>query len=73
MSKKDKLSKEIDILREKRKDWFNVQFALSSGERPIYILLLGVISFIGLVSLAVYYKKIEATLEDKLDDLEKEI
>jgi len=84
MSKKDKLSKEIDILREKRKDWFNVLFALSSaivmlmyavlsGERPIYILLLGVIGFIGLVSLAVYYKKIEATLEDKLDDLEKEI
>ena len=84
MSKKDKLSKEIDILREKRKDWFNVLFALSSaivmlmyavlsGERPIYILLLGIIGFIGLVSLAVYYKKIEATLEDKLDDLEKEI
>ena len=84
MSKKDKLSKEIDILREKRKDWFSVLFALSSaiimlmysvlsGERPVYILLLGVIGFVGLVSLSVYYKKLEATLEDKLDDLEKEI
>jgi hypothetical protein len=54
MSKKDKLIKEIDILREKRKDWFNVLFALSSavivlvyavlsGEKPIFILILGLI------------------------------
>ena len=76
-----KLSKEIDILREKRKDWFNVLFALSSaviilvysvlsGEKPIFVLLLGVIGFIGLVGLAVYYKKLETTMEDKLEELE---
>ena len=39
----------------------------------IYILILGVIGFVGLVALAVYYKKLETTMEDKLEDLEKEI
>jgi len=83
MSKKDKLIKEIDILREKRKDWFNVLFALSSavivlvyavlsGEKPVFILILGLIGFFGVVGLAVYYKKIETDIEQKLDDLEKE-
>ena len=57
MSKKEKLLKEIDILREKRKDWFNVLFALSSaviilvyavlsGEKPVFILILGFIGFL---------------------------
>jgi len=83
MSKKDKLIKEIDILREKRKDWFNVLFALSSavivlvyavlsGEKPIFILILGLIGFFGVVSLGIYYKKIETDIEKKLDDLGKE-
>ena len=83
MSKKDKLMKEIDILREKRKDWFNVLFALSSavivlvyavlsGEKPIFVLILGLIGFFGVVSLGIYYKKIETDIEEKLDDLEKE-
>jgi len=83
MGKKDKLMKEIDILREKRKDWFNVLFALSSavvvlvyavlsGEKPIFILVLGLIGFFGVVGLAIYYKKIETDLEQKLDELEKE-
>lgn len=83
MSKKDKLIKEIDILREKRKDWFNVLFALSSavialvyavlsGEKPIFILILGLIGFFGIVSVSIYYKKIETDIEEKLDDLKKE-
>ena len=83
MSKKDKLIKEIDILREKRKDWFNVLFALSSavivlvyavlsGKKPIFILILGLIGFFGVVGLGIYYKKIETDIEKKLDDLEKE-
>ncbi len=73
MSKKDKLIKDIDILREKRKDWFNVLFALSSaiivlvyavlsGEKPVFVLLLGIIGFVGLISLSVYYKKIETDI-----------
>jgi len=83
MSRKDKLIKEIDILREKRKDWFNVLFALSSavivlvyavlsGEKPIFVLILGIIGFFGVVSLGVYYKKIETEIEEKLENLEKE-
>ncbi|MDQ1243857.1 MAG: hypothetical protein QG565_197 [Campylobacterota bacterium] len=83
MSKKDKLVKEIDILREKRKDWFNVLFALSSavivlvyavlsGEKPIFILILGLIGFFGVVALGIYYKKIETDIEEKLDELGKE-
>lgn len=83
MSKKDKLIKEIDILREKRKDWFNVLFALSSavivlvyavlsGEKPIFILILGLIGFFGVVALGMYYKKIETDIEEKLDELGKE-
>ena len=83
MSKKDKLIKEIDILREKRKDWFNVLFALSSavivlvyavlsGEKPIFILILGLIGFFGIVSVSIYYKKIETDIEEKLDNLNEE-
>jgi hypothetical protein len=83
MSKKEKLIKEIDILREKRKDWFSVLFALSSaviilvyavlsGEKPIFILILGLIGFFGVVGLGFYYKKIETDIEEKLDSLEKE-
>jgi archaellum biogenesis protein FlaJ (TadC family) len=83
MSKKDKLIKEIDILREKRKDWFNVLFALSSavivlvyavisGEKPIYVLILGIIGFVGVVSIGVYYKKIETDLAKRLNELGKE-
>ena len=48
-------------------------YSVLSGEKPIYILILGVIGFVGLVALAVYYKKLETTMEDKLEDLEKEI
>ena len=83
MSKKDKLLKEIDILREKRKDWFNVLFALSSavivlvyavisGEKPIFVLILGIIGFLGVVAVSLYYKKIETDLEIKLDELGEE-
>ena len=83
MSKKDKLIKEIDILREKRKDWFKVLFALSSaiiilvyavisGEKPIYVLILGMIGFAGVVFVTLYYKRIEMDLETKLDELGKE-
>jgi hypothetical protein len=83
MSRKDRLIKEIEILKDKRKDWFHVLFALASaviilvyavisGEKPIFILLLGTIGFIGIIFIAVYYKKIELDIETKLDELEKE-
>ncbi len=47
MSKKDRLLQEIGVLRETRKDWFTVMFALDSaivvlvyavvsGDKPVY-------------------------------------
>ncbi len=83
MSKKDKLTKEIDILREKRKDWFSVLFALVSavvilvyaiisGEKPMYLLFVASVGLIAVAAVAVYYKKIESKLENKLVELEEE-
>lgn len=83
MSKKDKLLKEIEILKDKRKDWFNVLFALASaiivlvysvlsGDKPIYVLVLGILGFIGLLFVTLYYKEIENDIENKLSQLEEE-
>ena len=83
MSKKDKLTKEIDILREKRKDWFSVLFALVSavvilvyaiisGEKPMHLLFVASVGLIAVAAVAVYYKKIESKLENKLVELEEE-
>lgn len=83
MSKKDKLGREIDLLREKRKDWFYVLFTLISaivvlvyavitGEKPLYLLFVAIIGLIAAAPIAIYYKKIESDIEIKLDDLEKE-
>ena len=83
MSKKDKLTKEIDILREKRKDWFSVLFALVSavvilvyaiisGEKLMYLLFVASVGLIAVAAVAVYYKKIESKLETKLVELEEE-
>ena len=47
-------------------------YAVLSGEKPIFILILGLIGFFGVVGLDIYYKKIETDIEKKLDDLEKE-
>ena len=83
MSKKDKLIKEIEILREKRKDWFNLIFGLASaiilivyavvsGEKPIHVLILAIFGFLGVAFLSIVYKKVEIEIENKLDELEKE-
>jgi hypothetical protein len=83
MSQKDRVNKEIDILGERRKDWFNVLLALASavivliysvlsGDKPIYILILGIFGFFGIVFVGVYYKKIETEINDKLKELKKE-
>lgn len=83
MSKKDKILQEIGSLRERRKDWFNILFALASaivvlvysvlsGDQPIYMLILGGIGFVGFSFIAFYYKSIEAKIEKKLDELERE-
>jgi len=83
MSKKDKLLQEIGSLREARKDWFNILFAIASaivilvysvlsGDKPIYTLILGGIGFSAFIFIAFYYKNIETKIEQKLEELEKE-
>ena len=83
MGKKDKLIQEIGSLRETRKDWFNILFALASaivvlvysvlsGDKPIYMLLLGSIGFTAFICIAFYYKNIERKIEQKLDELDRE-
>lgn len=83
MSKKDKLNKEIDILRERRKDWFNVLlvlasavlaliYAVISGEKPLYTLLLSAMGFVAVLFIAFYYKAHESEIALKLRELEKE-
>jgi len=83
MSKKDKLKEEIANLREKRKDIFSILFALFSGlaivvyaivsgEKPIYTMYLVILGTLIVVSLAIYYKKIDEQVDDKIEALEKE-
>lgn len=83
MSKKDRLLQEIGTLRETRKDWFMVLFTLASaiavlgyavlsGDKPIYVLILGAIGFMAFFAIAVYYRSIEYRLSVKLSELEKE-
>ncbi|MBP7900435.1 MAG: hypothetical protein KAZ85_00390 [Gammaproteobacteria bacterium] len=83
MSKKDRLLQEIGTLRETRKDWFMVLFTLASaiavlgyavlsGDKPIYVLVLGAVGFMAFFAIAIYYKGIESQLGNKLSELEKE-
>lgn len=83
MSKKDRISKEIDQLREKRQNWFSAMLGLASvialvvysvvtGEKPLYVLLVGVFGFIAFSITAFSYRRIDGTIDELLDDLEKE-
>jgi hypothetical protein len=83
MSKKDRISKEIDQLREKRQNWFSAMLGLASaialvvysviiGEKPLYVLLVGVFGFIAFSITAFSYRRIDGAIDDLLDDLEKE-
>ena len=83
MSKKDRLLQEIGALRETRKDWFMVLFTLASaiavltyavvsGDKPIYVLILGAIGFMAFFVIAIYYKGIELKITNKLNELDKE-
>lgn len=83
MSRKDKILQEIGILREKRKDLFTallalfsglciVVYAVVSGEKPPYVMFLALIGVILTVYLSVNYQKLIDTLDEKLDELEKE-
>jgi hypothetical protein len=83
MSKKERLSKEIDSLREKRQNIFTILFgvlsaiaivvyAVVSGEKPFFMVTFGVVGCIGVAYLSLLYAKIDDEINIKLDELEKE-
>ena len=83
MSKKDRILKEIDQLREKRQNWFSVMLTLASaiallvysvivGEKPLYVLLVGVLGFITFTFTAFSYRRVDMSINDLLDNLEQE-
>jgi len=47
-------------------------YSVLSGDKPIYVLILGILGFIGLSFVSFYYKKIEHDIDNKLSELEKE-
>ena len=48
-------------------------YAVLSGDKPVYVLILGILGFVGLSFVSFYYKKIEDDIEQKLMELEKEL
>ena len=77
------LLQEIGNLREKRKDVFSILFALFSGlcivvyaiisgEKPIYTIYLVIFGSLIIISVAIYYRKIDDKIDEKIEDLEKE-
>ena len=80
MGKVQRLEKELDFLKEKYKNYFLVLFALLSGEatiiysvttgdKPIYTLFLGIIVIVFIAILTGKIKNIENYIEDKLEEL----
>lgn len=47
-------------------------YAVLSGDKPIYVLILGAIGFMAFFAIAIYYRSIEYRLSVKLSELEKE-
>ncbi|MBD3767542.1 MAG: hypothetical protein IE928_06240 [Gammaproteobacteria bacterium] len=47
-------------------------YAVLSGDKPIYVLVLGAVGFMAFFAIAIYYKGIESRLSNKLSELEKE-
>ena len=83
MSKKEKLEKELDFLKEKYRGYFLILIGLLTGEatiiyavvtgtKPIFTLFLAVVGFIFLAILTNRIKSIEEETYLKLDELEKE-
>lgn len=77
------LLQEIGNLREKRKDVFSILFALFSGlcivvyavisgEKPIYTIYLVIFGSLIIISIAIYYRKIDDKIDEKIEDLEEE-
>lgn len=84
MSKKNRLEKEIDFLKEKYRGYFLALIALLSGEAGViytvvssdksgYVLWLALAGLIAFASTANKLAKIEEEIEKKFDALEKEL
>ena len=83
MSKKEKLEKELDFLKEKYRGYFLILMGLLTGEatiiyavvtgtKPIFTLFLAIVGFVFLSILTNRIKNIEEETYLKLDELEKE-
>ena len=83
MSKKEKLEKELDFLKEKYRGYFliliglltgeaTIIYAVITGEKPIFSLFLAIIGFIFLAILTTRIRYIEEETYLKLNELEKE-
>lgn len=77
------LLQEIGNLREKRKDVFSILFALFSGlcivvyavisgEKPIYTVFLALLASLIVLAVAVYYRRIDKKIDEKIEALESE-
>lgn len=82
MGKKERLEREIDYLKEKYKGYFMLLLALLSGEagliyavvsgdKPLYVLLLAVLGFIILAGLIYKLSVTDEQIYKHLDDLER--
>lgn len=82
MGKKERLEREIDYLKEKYKSYFMLLLALLSGEagliyavvsgdKPLYVLLLAVLGFIILAGLIYKLSITDEQIYKHLDDLER--
>ena len=83
MSKKEKLEKELDFLKEKYRGYFliliglltgeaTIIYAVITGEKPVFTLFLAIIGFIFLAILTNRIRHIEEETYLKLNELEKE-
>lgn len=83
MGKKERLSREIDLLREGLGRLFSVILALAtgvviviyaivSGDKPIYLLVMAGLGVGPLVLFAFRYRQSEERIYELLDELEKE-
>ncbi len=82
MGKKEKLEKEIDFLKEEFRGYFlilvalfsgesGLVYAVVSGEKPVYVLLLAVIGLVLLSLLFAKISNIKQIIYNKLDKLEE--
>ncbi len=82
MSRKDRIEKELEHLREKYKGYFlilmailtgeaSIIYAVVAGDKPIYVLLLAVFGLLALSGIAYKLSKTDNEIYEYLDELER--